>query len=203
MELYQHQPLQSSRNIRLCELGPSRKSSAPLNCRLFEFPIEQTPRYEALSYHCGQTFPPGTILCSGRRLDITQNCVAALRRLRLEKEPRVLWIDSICISQCDKLEKSHQVQMMTQIYQKASEVWIWVGESSMTLDGWLGATTRITEWDPLRPKIYHSRDGNVDLQTTVGKAAGNAIAAGVTHGIVKPLMFFCIRVRMVTYHVSR
>lgn len=39
-----------------------------------------------------------------------------------------VWIDSICISQLDKEEKNHQVPMMTSIYQRASHVYVCLGE---------------------------------------------------------------------------
>lgn len=42
----------------------------------------------------------------------TQNCAAALRRLRLEDPPRTAWIDSICIGQTQIPERSHQLGLM-------------------------------------------------------------------------------------------
>lgn len=43
---------------------------------------------------------------------------------------RTLWIDSICINQTDLDERSQQVQMMSMIYTRSSNVCIWLGEDT-------------------------------------------------------------------------
>jgi hypothetical protein len=49
-----------------------------------------------------------------------------------------LWIDAICIDQLDEDEKSSQIPRMSEIYMKASEVCVWLGEeddtSAMAID---------------------------------------------------------------------
>ncbi|KAH8886015.1 hypothetical protein GQ53DRAFT_876326 [Thozetella sp. PMI_491] len=45
-----------------------------------------------------------------------------------ESRHRYLWIDSICIDQLDKEEKSRQIPRMSDIYMKAKEVCVWLGE---------------------------------------------------------------------------
>lgn len=42
--------------------------------------------------------------------------------------PRILWADAVCIDQSDVEEKSHQVNLMGEIYGRASRVLIWLGE---------------------------------------------------------------------------
>ena len=59
---------------------------------------------------------------------ITQNLHAALKRLRLQNQSRVLWVDAICINQDDTCEKSFQVAMMSQIYSKTTMGLLWLGE---------------------------------------------------------------------------
>jgi hypothetical protein len=44
------------------------------------------------------------------------------------------WIDSICINLADTEERSHQVQLMEQIYRNADSVIIWLGEGSDDTD---------------------------------------------------------------------
>jgi hypothetical protein len=58
---------------------------------------------------------------------ITSNLEAALQQLRLVDEPRVLWIDAICINQDDVHERSRQVWIMQEIYAKARQVIVWLG----------------------------------------------------------------------------
>lgn len=43
-------------------------------------------------------------------------------------EERVLWIDSICINQADGIEKTHQVELMTEIYKTTWRGLAWLGE---------------------------------------------------------------------------
>ncbi len=60
-------------------------------------------------------------------LDVTRNLAVALQYLRYEHEPRVLWIDAICINQQDVPERSAQVQRMGDIYRSARQTTIWLG----------------------------------------------------------------------------
>jgi hypothetical protein len=58
---------------------------------------------------------------------ITSNLDIALSHLRLELEARLLWIDALCINQCDDHEKSLQLAMMGKIYCQAGSVVAWLG----------------------------------------------------------------------------
>ncbi|KAL2877194.1 hypothetical protein SGCOL_007590 [Colletotrichum sp. CLE4] len=59
---------------------------------------------------------------------ITPNCAAVLNILR---GPRIrdlsLWVDAVCINQSSNTEKSVQVGMMAELYQKAKYVFVWLG----------------------------------------------------------------------------
>lgn len=85
-------------------------------------------QYEALSYLWGCDSPSCDIWISGQRVLVRENLSWALRYLRDEKSPRVLWVDAICIDQDNIAEKSMQVQNMTEIYRSASSVLIWLGQ---------------------------------------------------------------------------
>ena len=50
----------------------------------------------------------------------------ALRRIQIE-EPRIIWVDALCINQANIEERSHQVSLMGQIYGQASTVLLWSG----------------------------------------------------------------------------
>lgn len=60
-------------------------------------------------------------------LPITQNCAAALRRLRSRHQEQILWVDSICMNQSSKDEKSHQVGLMRDIFSRATSVTLFLG----------------------------------------------------------------------------
>jgi Heterokaryon incompatibility protein (HET) len=68
------------------------------------------------------------ITCSDSQLKITVSLFGALRRFRDDSLPRILWADAVCIDQSDVEEKSHQVNLMGEIYGRASRVLIWLGE---------------------------------------------------------------------------
>lgn len=68
---------------------------------------------------------------------ITSNCAAALRRLRSGHVVQTLWVDSICINQSSTREKSHQVGLMRDIFSRASNVKIFLGDDEDTPDAHL------------------------------------------------------------------
>lgn len=65
-----------------------------------------------------------------RRLAVSRELILALKYLRFPNEDRILWIDALCINQADHEERNHQVQMMSQIYNNATQVCIWLGEDN-------------------------------------------------------------------------
>ena len=74
------------------------------------------------------------------------NLAAALRRLSVEEAEKRLWIDAICINQADAVEKTHQVQMMREIYSLASQVIVWLGPEEPSDDEALAQLSRLREW---------------------------------------------------------
>lgn len=48
--------------------------------------------------------------------------------MRHPVEERVLWIDALCINQADRIEKTYQVGLMTEIYRNAWRSLAWLGE---------------------------------------------------------------------------
>jgi hypothetical protein len=83
--------------------------------------------YEALSYSWGYPSFTDTILCNGVEHPITHHLANALRQLRFNNSVRYLWVDAFCINQYDIGEKSRQVSIMLQIFQKAKDVLVWLG----------------------------------------------------------------------------
>ena len=93
--------------------------------------------YTALSYVWGDPNRSEDleVLHSGSRsvVKITKSLQTALRYLR-GSQTKVLWIDAICINQDDVKERNKQVTKMGEIYSKASDVIIWLGEENYDSD---------------------------------------------------------------------
>lgn len=132
-------------SIRLLELLPGDLDDE-LECRLVETPLHDITTFEALSYVWGDPAIREPIKCNGQAMTITTNLAQALRRLRLSRAApskgqleqadlpqqeadehdqstgisRVLWADAICINQEDIIERGQQVQLMREIYTKAT-----------------------------------------------------------------------------------
>jgi hypothetical protein len=136
-----------SSHIRLLELISSEETSANtsdkkvIECKISTYPLDKAPGYEALSYAWGNLaqdrLPVRLVECRFPKykyteLRVTRNVYAALKRLRLPSESRLLWIDQICIDQStteDSLaEKNWQIKRMKDIYQTAAKTLIWLGD---------------------------------------------------------------------------
>ncbi|KAH8602186.1 heterokaryon incompatibility protein-domain-containing protein [Bisporella sp. PMI_857] len=115
--------------IRLVELH-SENAGIDITCSLIQVSLDRTPRYEAVSYTWGSNENSKLISCSGTPITVTQNCYSMLRRLRQPAQPRLLWIDAICIDQLNIPERNSQVAIMGNIYRRASQVVIDIGEES-------------------------------------------------------------------------
>lgn len=66
---------------------------------------------------------------------VTANCHAALRRMRHQDKDILVWVDAICIDQGNHVERNHQVGMMVQVYQYATEVFVYLGEGNRRVEG--------------------------------------------------------------------
>ncbi|KAE9375893.1 HET-domain-containing protein [Stipitochalara longipes BDJ] len=158
-------PLNLEDEFRLVEILPGKPDDI-VCCHLFTARVRDSPKYEALSYTWGSPDDKQSIQCKGTagdrvgHLPVTQNCAAALRRLRLEDSPRTVWIDSICIDQTEVSEKNHQLGLMAQIYTQAERVVIHLGESSDDSDSAIGWLHQIDDpdFDSKSPGFYQDSD---------------------------------------------
>lgn len=125
-------------SIRLVELMPASRRRDPLRCITKSTSLDpaRISSYEALSYVWGEPTRKWPLTCNGMALPITKNCHEALVNLRRRFVPRVLWIDAICINQGDTDEaideRNSQVKIMGEIYFKAKQVLVWLGEGDST-----------------------------------------------------------------------
>ncbi|KAK0642113.1 heterokaryon incompatibility protein-domain-containing protein [Cercophora newfieldiana] len=131
-----HQPLSpppldlNDRQIRILRLLPAPSWTDPIRCTLFTAYLDKNPFYEALSYAWGDPAVTRQVFLDGRVVNVTENLAAALRRLRRRFGDRRLWVDALCINQQDNNEKSHQVNLMKDIYAKAPKAILWLGDFS-------------------------------------------------------------------------
>ncbi|KAF6797647.1 heterokaryon incompatibility protein [Colletotrichum sojae] len=118
MSNFQHDHRLHGQQIRLMRLLPGAwlgKLKAEL------YVADKSHKYVALSYAWGGTRRANSILLNGGIYPITFNLDRALRAIRREQEPLVLWVDSVCINQGDATEKGHQVGLMHDIFGWATE----------------------------------------------------------------------------------
>lgn len=115
--------------VRLVHLHPASDLEAGVVCSLEHARLGGNPRYQALSYVWGSQDDPREICLSGTTVLVTQNLYNALRRLRLQHETRVIWVDALSINQSDIAERNVEVQVMRDIYSSAYETLAWLDES--------------------------------------------------------------------------
>jgi hypothetical protein len=123
LRAYQHKPLgDSSREIRLVNLQPGHQSD-PIHVTLTHALLDGDVAYDALSYAWGDPNITLPIAIDGLPFRVTVNLESALRHLRLPAEPRVIWIDAICIHQMNFEERDYQVRRMGPYIQMQEKSW--------------------------------------------------------------------------------
>ena len=144
--IVQLQPLHA-RHIRVLALQPG-SGDDPLACQLHVVDVDVKDTsfsFEAISYVWGTRGTTESIMCTAGNdgaqfnLPITRNAADALKAFRQPQDERLLWIDSICISQTSQSEKSIQVGMMDSIFARATAVLIWLGDEDVTPSPAVGA----------------------------------------------------------------
>lgn len=109
-------------------------STTQMVCETQTHSLEEPPKYVALSYVWGEEPPLHTIMLNGFTVAIRPSLYYALRRKRLQQDDVVIWVDSLCINQADLAERARQVRRMAEIYHKAEQVCIWLGEADSSSD---------------------------------------------------------------------
>ena len=136
LRAFRHQPLNSIHNeIRLLRLRPSLDKDAPqdlqpISCDLEHVSLDTRPDYIAVSYVCGDPTTSSFLRVNEQILQITNNLEMALRHLQDILKSSRLWIDAVCISQSDAVEKSAEIRRMFSIYANAKTVVSWLGPAA-------------------------------------------------------------------------
>jgi hypothetical protein len=135
---YHYEPLPDY-NIRLLRLLPTRPKDLEdaIECEVLSTPLKDAKPFSALSYAWGNQEQEKTLKVKsssklGLRKDtgipITPNLFTALKYLRHQKLPVLLWADQVCINQKNMQERNAQVQIMRAIYEKAERTVVWLGD---------------------------------------------------------------------------
>jgi hypothetical protein len=123
----------SEGQIRLLDVLPGKKEDS-ISCKLRVVSLHDEINFEALSYVWGLTTSYNNLKeveVEGEGTPVTENLYNALVCLRLPKAKRTLWIDQLCIEQWNIEEKSKQVNLMRQIYQKCNRCLVWLGDFTL------------------------------------------------------------------------
>lgn len=140
---YEYSKLASKDEIRLLFLQPGQESDM-IECDLISTKFGPAmQRYEALSYHWGPREPkyeiriynhsrgtdqPSLRRFTGQRFYILGELYSALKCLRDPQRTVALWVDAICINGEDGEELNTQMSMIVDIFNRASNVCVWLGE---------------------------------------------------------------------------
>lgn len=132
--------------IRLLKLENAHfdvKSNVMCGFELVDVPLESAPEYDAISYSWGDMRLCTGILFIGADTNksifrITEDLATCLYSIVQSKElatPSYAWVDQICVNQENINERNAQVKIMVDIYRRASQVIMWLGQETDTV-GW-------------------------------------------------------------------
>jgi hypothetical protein len=130
--------------IRILTIQPG-SADDPLTCSLETASLESLPTYEALSYTWGDNATKTPININGKRFLAFGNAHDALFELRDPESSRSIWIDAICINQQDLEEKQHQILLMKVVYERASQVVVWLSKPRSDADLAVALLTELGE----------------------------------------------------------
>lgn len=139
------------RQIRLLQLRKRARRHRTPKFDLHVFDIADAPPCVALSYTWGDPQPTHKIRVNHERFAVRQNLYNILTAYHV---PEYMWIDQICIDQDDMRERSHQVNMMSEIYKDCEYVVVWLG----------GATSKSRKAADRCHRKPHWRSMNILLQ---------------------------------------
>lgn len=125
--------------------------------------LHQDVAFTALSYVWAKAIGrPRTIVCSGTPVEVSENCFLALKHLWTISKPGTLsiWVDAICINQCDTPEKAQQIPLMGSIYADAQSIYVWLGQSS-------ASTQRAMAYMTAKAALEVRQDEVTDASSTV------------------------------------
>lgn len=118
------------KQIRLLRFIPDENEQC-ISLEMSTWDIGTTPGYIAISYTWGSRRYKD-IWVNGKALRVRKNSLYALWQTRLHNPDAYVWMDAVCIAQCERKEKGHQVKIMGSIFEYAQKVVACVGEADAT-----------------------------------------------------------------------
>ncbi|GKZ64909.1 hypothetical protein AnigIFM50267_007065 [Aspergillus niger] len=140
--------------IRLLSIHPSPIKCYPIHCSLHTVSLIDSPKFEALSYVWGTDDATEQIFLNGVTFHVTPNVAKALHQLRRRFGRRDIWVDAICINQCDIHEKNTQVPLMATIYSTAARVVVMLGDATPEIELAVGWAERYVEKEFTKRALY-------------------------------------------------
>jgi hypothetical protein len=125
---FEHTPLDKTPNsIRLLKILPGLSDTGLVQCEMWHDTTDA--EYTCLSYVWGVESDQQSLFINGKSFVCRKNLWRFLNAARSQfiAEPKVFWIDAICINQASIPERNHQVSQMGKIYSKATDVLAWLG----------------------------------------------------------------------------
>ncbi|KAH7078960.1 heterokaryon incompatibility protein-domain-containing protein [Paraphoma chrysanthemicola] len=140
---YKYQTLDhTTQQIRLIHLLKPSSFDDPINVEINIFDLSKAPPFTALSYVWRPPDPAYEIHVQDQTSEITklkvrENLFDFLFVFREQQEKhrsdKYFWIDQLSIDQSTTLERNHQVQMMSEIFKKATSVVAWLGFEALPM----------------------------------------------------------------------
>ncbi|KAI1125016.1 heterokaryon incompatibility protein-domain-containing protein [Nemania abortiva] len=123
---YQYEKLRPQ-EFRLVRLYSKKMST--VKCEIIHSSLKDPPSYTAISYAWGDTDDRRRIQIGKISISVAVSLFGALDAVRKREGDILVWVDALCIDQQNRAERGQQVQLMTEIYAKATRVAIWLGPS--------------------------------------------------------------------------
>lgn len=130
-----------------------------------QFKMQFSPKYAALSYCWGSAEEPKHVKVDRYQVPATANLLCALRDLLKYHDIDFLWVDALCINQDDLAERTHKVEAMGAIFERADVVYAYMGpEQSFTASCFLrlGGESPEADDDDLAVKLRSSKSQSED-----------------------------------------
>ncbi|KAK5557786.1 hypothetical protein LTR46_003964 [Exophiala xenobiotica] len=140
-DLFSHEPLEHTDSLRLARVMkrgfPKKGPGARFELEVRHFRLSERPPFSALSYCWGKEGNEKVTFVNGQKYWVRSNLAAFLEQSASSAMTDWVWIDAICIDQKSPGERTHQVNLMGQIYTEANLVRVWLGTGSRYINHFL------------------------------------------------------------------